>query len=128
MRANDSLDENASYFYAELKRLRFIVEALANGKPMLVLLDEILRGTNSLDKQKGSLAFVRKLVSLGATGMMATHDLELGVLAEEYPGKVLNRCFEVETHAEGLYFDYKLYEGVCKNLNAVYLMKSMGIM
>lgn len=128
MRANDSLDENASYFYAELKRLRFIVEALEKKEPMLVLLDEILRGTNSLDKQKGSLAFVRKLVQLGATGMMATHDLVLGTLAEETPEKVINHCFEVETTAEGLVFDYKLRNGVCENLNAVYLMKAMGIM
>ena len=128
MRANDSLDENASYFYAELKRLRFIVEALEKKEPMLVLLDEILRGTNSLDKQKGSLAFVRKLVNLGATGMMATHDLVLGTLAEETPDKVLNHCFEVETTEQGLEFDYKLRNGVCENLNAVYLMKAMGIM
>lgn len=127
LRATDSLADGESYFFAELKRLQSVVEEASQGRPMFILLDEILRGTNSADKQRGSLALVRKLVTLPVAGILATHDLALGALADEYPENVSAYCFEAEISGDNLTFDYRLHSGIAHNLNAYFLMERMGI-
>lgn len=127
MRTADSLTDNESYFFAELKRLKSAIEALKKGELTFLLLDEILKGTNSVDKAKGSWKFVEHLVKLNATGIVATHDLTLCDLEKEYPEKIKNKCFEVEINGDEIKFDYKLRNGVTKNMNASILMKKMGL-
>jgi len=127
MRINDSLQESESYFFAELKRLKYIIDIIKGGKEIFVLLDEILRGTNSNDKHKGSIGLIEQLTGLKTSGIIASHDITLASLADKYPEKVLNRSFEVENEGGELVFDYTLREGVCQNLNASYLMKKMGV-
>jgi DNA mismatch repair ATPase MutS len=123
----DSLFENESYFYAELKRLSNIVGELEAGKEIFIVLDEILKGTNSNDKLKGSISLMKKLAKLNGSGIVATHDILLGELETQLPDNIHNQSFEVALENDFLYYDYKLYEGVCKNLNASFLMKKMGI-
>jgi DNA mismatch repair ATPase MutS len=127
MRTADSLNENESYFYAELKRLKHIIEKLKQNKPSFILLDEILKGTNSVDKAKGSWKFVEHLTDLKATGIIATHDLTLCDLETKYPDKIINKCFEVQIDKNKIKFDYKLHSGVTQNMNASLLMQQMGI-
>ena len=127
LRASDSLADNESYFFAELKRLRQIVLRLRGGEKLFVILDEILRGTNSVDKQAGSLALVRQLVEAGAAGIIATHDLTLGTLAESMPGQISNYRFEATIAGDELTFSYRLQPGIAQNMNACFLMKKMGI-
>ncbi|PLX18160.1 MAG: DNA mismatch repair protein MutS [Marinilabiliales bacterium] len=127
MRTADSLKENESYFYAELKRLKHIIEKLKKGKLTFLLLDEILKGTNSIDKAKGSWKFVENLIELKATGIVATHDLSLCKMENEYPHHIMNKCFEVEIDHNNIEFDYKLRSGITKNMNASLLMQQMGI-
>jgi DNA mismatch repair ATPase MutS len=127
MRTADSLKENESYFYAELKRLKYSIDRLKQGKPILILLDEILKGTNSIDKAKGSWKFVEHLIHLNATGVVATHDLTLCDIEKNYPDNITNKCFEVEIDGQNISFDYKLKSGVTKNMNASILMKQMGL-
>lgn len=127
MRTADSLGHNTSLFYAELQRLKVTIDAVARGEPVLFLLDEILKGTNSADRHRGSEALIRQLQRMGGSGLVATHDLELARLEQELPGRVRNFCFESEAHDGRLHFDYKLRPGVCRSLNAVKLMQSMGI-
>ncbi|MFP4023485.1 MAG: MutS-related protein [Thiohalospira sp.] len=127
MRTSDSLKENESYFYAELKRLKQIIEEIKSGKELFILLDEILKGTNSIDKAKGSKKFVEHLIELKATGIIATHDLTLCELEDKYPNIINNQCFEIEISGQQIFFDYKLRHGVTKNMNASVLMKQMGI-
>ena len=127
MRASDSLLEHESFFYAELMKLKNIIDALQGGQQLFILLDEILKGTNSKDQQTGSRAFLEQLVSLKASGMIATHDLELGKLEQEYDGRIRNKCFEIAIEDDELVFDYKLKDGVSQSLNATFLMKKMGI-
>ncbi|WP_075603221.1 MutS-related protein [Saccharicrinis aurantiacus] len=127
MRTSDNLMKHESYFFAELKRLKFIIDALYAGNEIFVILDEILKGTNSKDKTYGSMELIRHLLKLNVHGMIATHDLELGILEEESKGKVNNICFEVENTNNELKFDYKLYKGVTQNHNATFLMKQMKI-
>ncbi|MFC2098151.1 hypothetical protein ACFLSP_00265 [Bacteroidota bacterium] len=127
MRVKDSLSNRESTFYAELKRLRMIVDVLKTGEKVLVILDEILKGTNSRDKHFGSVMFIRQLLKEDCSGLIATHDLELSKLEEEFPGQLLNYCFEVQIDDEEFIFDYKLRRGVCQTLNATELMKKMGI-
>jgi len=128
IRTSDSLLKHESYFYAELKRLKQIIDELNSGKKKLILLDEILKGTNSRDKQLGSIALIEQLLNYKSVGLFATHDLALGELANRYPGHVNNLCFEIEIAGDKMAIDYKLHQGVCKNLNATYLMKNMGIL
>ncbi len=128
IRVSDSLEEDASYFYAELRRMKEIIETAGTEPRLFFLLDEILRGTNSKDKQTGSRGVLLKLLAQQANGILATHDLSLTAMEEEFPGKVRNIAFESKEKAMFLYFDYTLHEGVCQNLNAVFLMKKMGIM
>lgn len=127
LRTTDSLQENKSYFFAELSRLQSIIKRADKGEKLFVILDEILKGTNSVDKQKGSLGLVRQLVKKGVTGIIATHDLKLGMLAEEFPDAVANYCFEAQIGGDNLTFDYKLQAGIAQNMNATYLMRKMGI-
>ncbi len=127
IKIQDSLVENESYFYAELLRLSEIIEQVKKQPQTLVVLDEILRGTNTRDKQAGSLGILEKFISLNATVMIATHDLKIGEMEQTYPGKVKNQCFEVELNGDQLVFDYKLKEGISQKLNASFLMKKMGI-
>jgi DNA mismatch repair ATPase MutS len=126
MRMSDSLDENESYFFAEVKRLKQIMVHTATG-PSFILLDEILRGTNSDDKRHGTIDVIKKLLSKNVIGTIATHDLEVCLTTDEYPTKLTNKCFEVEIIDDELYFDYKLREGICKNKSATFLMKKMGV-
>lgn len=127
LRTSDSLTNNESYFFAELKRLQQILERLKNGEEMFVILDEILKGTNSIDKQKGSFSLVKQLLNLGANGIIATHDLLLGELKQHFPDAISNYCFEADIQNDELTFSYKLKEGVARNMNACFLMQKMGI-
>ncbi len=127
MRTTDSLQEHQSYFYAELHRLQAIMEELRSGKPMIILLDEILKGTNSTDKQTGSRELLRQLKDLQALVILATHDIALGDLESQYPNQVMNACFEGNIENDQLTFDYTLHEGVARKANATFLMQKMGI-
>ena len=127
MRTTDSLKEHQSYFYAELDRLKSIMDDLRQGKPLLILLDEILKGTNSTDKQAGSVALVKQLTEKPCLVLIATHDLALGDLESDYPGRVLNYSFEATIEDEQLFFDYKLNRGLAQRMNATFLMRKMGI-
>ena len=127
IRTKDSLAKNESYFYAELLRLQAIIDELKTGRRLFIILDEILKGTNSKDKEMGSKALVKQLIELKAVGIIATHDLQLGGLIKDFPQYINNRCFEVDIHDDKLDFDYKLREGVSQNLNATFLMGKMGI-
>jgi hypothetical protein len=128
MRTSDSLSRNESYFYAELKRLKDLIDRLENGKKVFVILDEILKGTNSTDKQRGSIALIQKMISLGATGIVATHDLSLTSLDKVFPERIKNKCFEVEIEGEQIRFDYLLRDGITRKMNALILMKQMGLL
>lgn len=127
MRIKDNLEESTSTFYAELKKLKQIIDAVNNNEPVFILLDEILRGTNSNDRHTGSKALIKQLLQRKATGILATHDLELANLANEYPATVHNYHFDVQVNADELYFDYKLKAGICSSMNASILMKKIGI-
>lgn len=127
IKTTDSLQDGESYFFAELKRLKQIIVRLENGEKLFVILDEILRGTNSADKQKGSLGLIKQLLRLNASGIIATHDLELGKLINSFPDNINNKRFEVEIINNELVFDYKIKDGISQNLNATFLMKKMGI-
>lgn len=127
LRTTDSLTENESYFFAELKRLKLIIDKLNNGEELFIILDEILKGTNSMDKQKGSFALIKQFMTLKANGIIATHDLLLGSLIDLFPSDIHNYCFEAEIKNNELSFAYQLKEGVAQNMNACFLMKKMGI-
>jgi len=127
IRTRDSLQKNESYFYAELKRLKTIIERLEQGERLMILLDEILKGTNSRDKQSGSIALLEKLLGYGATGLIATHDLALGEREKTHPENISNKSFEVVIENDKLVFDYKLKDGIARQMNATFLMKKMGI-
>lgn len=127
MRLTDSLNERASYFYAELKRLQSITQELESGKSILIILDEILKGTNSEDKLSGSQDLIRKFTEYNSLGIIATHDLELGKLEEEMPKEISNYCFESTIADDELSFDYTLRKGLAQNKNATFLMKQMEI-
>jgi DNA mismatch repair ATPase MutS len=127
MRVTDNLEESTSTFYAELKRLKLIIEYCNRHENVFLLLDEILRGTNSIDRHTGSVALLRQLLKQDASGILATHDLELTQLASEFPGHMHNFHFDVAVKKDELYFDYSLKEGVCQSMNATILMKKIGI-
>ena len=126
MRLSDSLSDSESYFFAEIKRLKQIMDELEN-RPAFVLLDEILRGTNSDDKRNGTIEVVKKVIAKKAIGAIATHDIEVCLTTNEYPNILTNKCFEVEIVDNELHFDYKLHDGICKNRSATFLMKKMGV-
>lgn len=125
MRTTDSLSDDESYFFSELKRLQYIVGEIKHDK-YFIILDEILKGTNSTDKAIGSRKFIQKLVGSRSTGIIATHDLSLCEVAEELP-QVKNYYFDAEIIDDELHFDYKFKTGVCQNMNASFLLKKMQI-
>lgn len=125
MRTSDSLTDEASYFFAELKRLKFVVDEMESDR-YFVILDEILKGTNSVDKAKGSKQFLERLVRSRSTGIIATHDLTLCEVSETHP-QVKNHYFDAEIVQGELHFDYRMKAGVCQNMNASFLLKKMGI-
>jgi Flp pilus assembly protein TadB len=134
MRTQDALHESTSSFYAELKRLKVIIEAVDDANqpdkiqlPVFFLLDEILKGTNSVDRHTGSAALIRQLIRQKGGGLIATHDLELGRLEAEAGGAIENLRIEVAIKDGELDFDYKLKKGVSESFNATLLMKRMGI-
>lgn len=127
IRISDSLQENTSYFMAELKKLSKIKTGVQQSHASLVLIDEILRGTNSEDKYYGSAQFVKEMIALNCISLFATHDLKLSELENEFPGAVLNYCFESIIEGDELFFSYQIQRGVAKNRNASFLMKKMGI-
>ncbi|MEJ6798652.1 MAG: DNA mismatch repair protein [Crocinitomicaceae bacterium] len=126
MRVSDSLNDNESFFFAEVKRLKEVMDA-ADEQVTFVLLDEILRGTNSDDKRTGTVAVVKKIISKNAIGALATHDLKVCDTTAEFPNQLTNKCFEVEIVDNDLHFDYTLREGICKNKSATFLMKKMKV-
>lgn len=128
MRTLDSLSDNESYFYAELRRLNMLKSKIEKGEPVFFILDEILKGTNSADKSTGSKLFLQRIIAGGGTGLIATHDTSLGNLESEYPGVIINKCFEIEIDGENISFDYKLHDGITQKMNAVFLMRQMGIL
>ncbi|MDO7170947.1 MutS-related protein [Mariniflexile sp. AS56] len=125
MRTTDSLTDDSSYFFSELTRLKYIVDAIVE-EPYFIILDEILKGTNSTDKAIGSRKFVEKLVASNATGIIATHDLSLCEIEKELDD-VKNYYFDAEIINDELHFDYTLKHGICKNMNASFLLKKMNI-
>jgi hypothetical protein len=128
MRTLDSLSENESYFYAELRRLSNLKYKIEEREPVFFILDEILKGTNSADKSTGSKLFLQRIVESSGTGLIATHDTSLGKLESDFPGRIINKCFEIEIDGENIKFDYKLRDGITQKMNAVFLMKQMGIL
>ncbi|MFI1772966.1 MutS-related protein [Thalassobellus citreus] len=125
MRTTDSLTDDSSYFFSELTRLKYIVDAIQK-EPYFIVLDEILKGTNSTDKAIGSRKFVEKLVASNATGIIATHDLSLCEIEKELED-VKNYYFDAEIINDELHFDYTLKTGICQNMNASFLLKKMNI-
>lgn len=125
MRTTDSLTDDESYFFSELKRLQYIVQAIKTDR-YFIILDEILKGTNSTDKAIGSRKFIEKLVASHSTGIIATHDLSLCEAAETLP-QVENYYFDAEIKNGELYFDYTFKKGICQNMNASFLLQKMGI-
>jgi len=126
MRIVDDLNQNMSSFYAELARIKQLIDILEEELPVFYLLDEILLGTNSNDRHKGSVALIKQLLKSNCMGLIATHDLKLGELAEE-DDRIVNYCFTSEVRDDQLHFDYKIRPGIGYNFNATELMKKMGL-
>lgn len=127
MRVSDNLEKSISSFYAEILRIKDIVEASKNEKNVFFLLDEIFKGTNSIDRHQGAKILINKLMCENATGMVSTHDLELGELEMETKHKVTNYHFKEYYQNGELHFDYKLRSGISNTRNAMYLIKMAGI-
>lgn len=127
MRTTDSLLKDESYFFAELKRIKAVLDRLESGERIFVILDEMLKGTNSVDKLNGSRELIRKLLELKAVALIATHDLKISEMENEYPQMVFNKCFEIKLENNEMIFDYLLTDGVTQTMNATFLMKKMGI-
>lgn len=125
MRTSDSLSDDASYFFSELVQLKKIVTALEKDD-YFIILDEILKGTNSKDKATGSRKFVERLIKANATGIIATHDLSLCEIANDIP-QVKNHFFDAKILNDELHFDYTFKQGICQNMNASFLLEKMGI-
>lgn len=126
MRTQDNLEEHISSFYAELKRIRQLLDRLEEGEKVMFMLDEILKGTNSKDRHRGAEALIKQLSQLDCTGMISTHDIELGELTKTLPN-VVNYSFNSKIVGEEIIFDYKLESGICHSFNASKLMQKIGI-
>lgn len=126
MRIADNLEESTSTFYAELKKLKGIIEQVRAKQPVFILLDEILRGTNSYDRHTGSKALMKQFLAEQTAAIIATHDLELAHVQAD-TGEILQYHFDVNVKDDELFFDYKLKPGVCTSLNASILMRKIGI-
>ena len=127
MRTTDNLMKDESYFYSELLRLKYMLDLLNNGESLFIIIDEMLKGTNSIDKLSGSIELLKQLIRLKTHCMVATHDLKLTELADVYPVTIKNQCFNVNLAGDELHFDYKLKDGVTSTMNATFLMRKMGI-
>lgn len=127
MKVTDSLDKKLSLFYAELQRLKMIMDAILSKEPVFFLIDEMLKGTNESDRHKGAIALIRQLVENKADGVLATHDLELTKLEQDYTETITNYHFDGYIEEDNLLFDYKLKTGICQSSNALELMKRVGI-
>lgn len=127
MRIKDNLNESTSTFKAELDRMKFILGVVEVAKDSFFLIDEMLRGTNSVDKYLGSKAIIKKLIEMDGQGMVATHDLQLSKLADEYPDALENYHFDIQIQDGEMLFDYKLKDGECKIFNASLLLKGIGV-
>jgi DNA mismatch repair ATPase MutS len=135
MRVSDSLEEGTSRFYAELKKLKLVLDLArrarngeeAKGGTLLFLLDEILHGTNTRERLIGARAILVELLSRGAMGAVSTHDLGLGDLEREMPDQVKNVHFEEQVEGEVMSFDYRLRQGIVQSSNALRLMKIVGL-
>ncbi len=127
MRIKDSLNESTSTFKAELDRINMILQTVRNQPDTFFLIDEMLRGTNSMDKYLGSKAIIKQLIDDGGAGMVATHDLQLAKLAEAYPNILANYHFDIQVREGEMLFDYKLKSGECTIFNASMLLKGIGI-
>ena len=126
METSDSLDRHLSLFYAELQRLKKILNGISQKEPLFFLIDEMLKGTNALDRQEGSIALIKQLLRKDSNGIVATHDLELTKLEAEEE-KIVNYHFDGYIEGDKLLFDYKLKKGICESFNALVLMKKIGI-
>jgi DNA mismatch repair ATPase MutS len=128
IKVTDSVQDGLSYFYAEVKRLKALLNAteLDDPRPVLFLIDEIFRGTNSRERRIGSRAYIRTLSQRKAMGLVSTHDLELAKLAEEIPG-VVNLHFREEVRDGKMVFEYKLRPGPCPTTNALQIIQLEGL-
>lgn len=124
MRTADDLSRGISYFNAELLRLRQLIESCKHAAHTLIILDEILKGTNSLDKLNGSRLFLQEISRLPVSGIIATHDLELSKMEDDSPSRFHNWCFEIELGGN-ITYTYKITPGVARNQNATYLLKKI---
>jgi len=127
MRIKDSLNESTSTFKAELGRLQMLLAAIAGDEKIYFLIDEMLRGTNSVDKYKGSKAVIEQLIKQKGVGLVATHDLQIARLEQKYPAYVRNFYFDIQVVDGEMLFDYKIKHGECKTFNASLLLKQIGI-
>lgn len=127
MRTTDNLSKGTSYFHAELLRLQELVRTSEREERLFIILDEMLKGTNSKDKLNGSVRFLEKLLSLRVSGLVATHDLALGGLQERFPDNFRNVCFEIGHRGREIVYDYKLHPGISRKMNASILLEQMGL-
>jgi len=127
MRIKDSLNESTSTFKAELDRLQMLLGAVETEPKVFFLIDEMLRGTNSVDKYLGSKAVIEQLIAKKAVGMVATHDLQIAELEKKYPDYIRNFYFDIQVKDGEMLFDYKIKDGECKTFNASLLLKQIGI-
>jgi DNA mismatch repair ATPase MutS len=127
MRIKDSLNESTSTFKAELDRLQMLLAAVDGPEKVFFLIDEMLRGTNSVDKYKGSKAVIEQLIKKRGVGLVATHDLQIALLEQKYPEYIRNFYFDIQVINGEMLFDYKIKDGECKTFNASLLLKQIGI-
>ncbi|MDA3615497.1 MutS-related protein [Polluticaenibacter yanchengensis] len=127
MRIADNLSEDTSTFYAELLKMKTIVTAIKNQEHVIVLVDEMLRGTNTFDRHLGSKAFIQQMIKQNAVGIVATHDVALVELKDIYHDDILLGYFDSVINNDEIEFDYKYKDGVCKTTNASLLMKKIGL-
>jgi DNA mismatch repair ATPase MutS len=127
MRIKDSLNESTSTFKAELDRLEMLLKAVDKEEKVFFLIDEMLRGTNSVDKYLGSKAVIEQLISKQGVGLVATHDLQIAELEKQYPDYIRNFYFDIQIREGEMLFDYKLKHGECKTFNASILLRQIGV-
>lgn len=126
MRIKDALEENVSTFKAELNRISMILELIEKEEKVLILIDEMLRGTNSKDKLVGSMKITQKLLDSKAFAMIATHDIQLAEMGADNE-KIANYFFDISFHKDELMFDYKIKKGICDSFNASFLLGKLGL-
>jgi DNA mismatch repair ATPase MutS len=127
LRVQDSLQKGTSRFYAEIQRIRDVVERTSGPMPVLFLLDEVLHGTNSHDRARGASGILQALVRAGAIGLATTHDLALTAVADDLGGQAINVHFEDRIEGERMVFDYRMKPGVVEKSNALALMRALGL-